>query len=238
MSSKHRTCSHSASDCKFTNFFPSFHAHEHKMNYPIALTDSNRHNDGLALTPQCQFPRARNILNPRTSPVNGQIVEVTRGSNRYVATVPNAFHTVTFNIDGNLDFGHTLSIRDCLDAVLLSVSSLNVGFRIVDCRTGLGYLLTRNGSVNFLYEVSGSGEKCPVAMMRTGDQGFGSWSRNVDIIVPDGLNMIIGSVGRRRLTPWSFMTRCKLYNVETQPAYDVVMVIALQFCYEAMNKLL
>lgn len=32
------------------------------------------------------------------------------------------------------------------------------------------------------------------------------------------------------------MTRCTLYNVQTQPVYDVIMVIVLQLCYETMNE--
>lgn len=200
--------------------------------------DSKQQTKELPATLKTHFPSARNILHPRTSAVHAKIVEDKRGSNQFVATVPNAFHTDTFNIDGELDFGHTLNIRDCLGTVLLSVSSLNVGFRLVDCRTGQGYLLTRNAYVNFLYEVSETGEKCPVAMMKSMDNDFRRWSKSVDIIVPDGLNKIIGSVGRRRPTPWSIMTGCKLYNIKVQPVYDVVMVIALQFCFEAMNDTL
>lgn len=177
------------------------------------------------------FPKLSNVPNPHTQVIYSHAYQLERNGNPFIAIVPNAFHTIQFSVDGGLQLGEKLVIKDSSNMDLMEVISTNGGFRIQDHRSNCKYILSRNGPVLFLYETFGLGGKFVVAGIKT---SRGLFRRKATVFVPD-TNQKIGSM-RRKWISTSFLSGCRAYKIKSQPGYDVVMMIALQFCYEAVTE--
>lgn len=180
-------------------------------------------------TPLGHSPKLTNVPNPRTKSAYAHVIQLKLTGNEYVATVPTAFHTVCFNITGGLHLRQRLLITDFSNVELLQVIASNAGFRIMDHRSSSEYVLSRNGPMLFLYERFGHGEKCVVASVEPRNS---LWSRKATVFVPD-TNLKIGSLKRTWISKG--MSRvCRTFRITSQPVFDIVMMIALQFCYQAV----
>lgn len=175
------------------------------------------------------FPKLANVPNPRTQAVHCHVYQLERKGCHFVAIVPNAFHPIRFKAHGGLQLGQKLLIKDSSDMNMVEVISTNGGFLIQDHRSNCAYILSRNGPVLFLYETSRLGGKCVVASI---EGSGGMLRRKAKVFLPDS-NQKIGTFERKWMST-SFLRGCRAYKIKSQPGYDVVMMIALQFCYEAI----
>lgn len=175
-----------------------------------------------------RFPRSRSKLNPPNSPVVAEVIEEGRNTHQYSATVPNAFHTMVFNVVGSLKLEEGMRLKDGVDRVLLGIKSKESECYIDDFRTDFSYVLSRKNKTILLFVVLQNDENYPIAVVMPRN-GFGQ--TKADIVVPC-TNKIIGSVSQKWLTPWGLVSGCRSYVVKVRPDYDILLLIAVQFCYE------
>lgn len=179
--------------------------------------------------PLGHFPKLSNVPNPRAQSVYSHVSQLNRNGSEYVASVPSAFHSVRFNTSGGLQLRQKLSIKHSSNVDMMEVVSTNAGFRIMDSRSKCEYILSRNGPMLFLYETFRNGKICVVAVLKP---SIGLSRRRANVFVPDS-NQNIGSV-KRKWRSKGFLSCCRASQVKAQPGFDILMMLALQFCYEAV----
>lgn len=192
-------------------------------------THSNFHQSDRQRT---HFPKRMRLPNPCAFPVHATIYHMKRECKQSIAYVPNAFDPVVFNIDGDCYLGNKMTIRDVQHNTLLSVWSENSGFHIVDHRHDSAYVMSRNGHFLFLYEKLGQGSKCPVAVVKPKNSFL--WKKAA-VFVTDSCRKI-GSMRKKWAWIHNFLCGCTSHEVRAEPGYDLVMMIALQLCYECLER--
>ena len=141
--------------------------------------------------------------------------------------------TCLLKIHGDLSVvGGRLVIETKEGTELMTVTSGNGGFKIEDRRDGTHSILSRNGSTFFLYGKVEIGRKVPRARVKP---NMVNTRAVVSSETEDGA--ILGTLQNWQLLSVSrlLFRRRNLYVRANQGA-DMVLLIALQFCYLAIRE--
>ena len=141
--------------------------------------------------------------------------------------------TCRLKVHGDLSVvGGNLEIETEEGTELMSVTSGNGGFKIEDRRDGTQSVLSRNGSMFFLYGKVEIGRKVPRATVKP---NMVNSRAVVSSETEDGA--ILGTLQNWRLFSLRrlLFRRRNLYVRANQGA-DMVLLIALQFCYLAIGE--
>lgn len=196
------------------------------MNDSMELIRSN----SVATTqqqPTGHFPKD-NIYTREAS-----IFKVCGPSNKYAIQLPGRFVTHCYRAVGDLRLQSTLNIRKVDGTGVLKLASLNAGFLITDLRSGLEYILSRNGTILFLYEKLERGTKRPIAEVTPSNRRLFRGKKWVVRVVDETTK--ISSFGRKKFSLWNLVRRGNAFHVKASPGYDVMMCVALQLCCDAIE---
>lgn len=197
------------------------------MNSSTALIrSSNPHTEQHQTT--THFPKA-GICNSEA-----HVYRLRQRGYEYAIEVPTRFHTQCYTTGGHLELQNTLTIRRSDGEAVITIASMNAGFRMTDCRSGSKYILSRNGSILFLYETFDCGRKMAIAVVRPASRGI--FRRGDRVIRVVDTETDISSFTRKRFSVWNLMGRGRAFHVKSKPGYDVLMSVAVTLCCDSLDR--